>query len=239
MLKRKVIVGVVALAAVALAGGAYAATQDSSSPRQAFLNDVAKRLHVTPQQLQAALRGAYADRLQSLVAAGRLTQAQANKLEQRIARGQLPPFFGGRRFGPPRLGGPRELSAAASYLGLTDAQLLNQLGSGKSLAQIARGRGKSVSGLKSTMEAAIRTRLDRLVSRGVITNAQEQQILSRMSAMLGALINRSGRRGVDRVTARRVGSATADGSEFLSSPTEPKTLGAHFLRGSEAPLTTS
>ena len=45
------------LAAAALAGGAYAATQSGGNPRQAFINDVARRLHVTPAQLRAALKG--------------------------------------------------------------------------------------------------------------------------------------------------------------------------------------
>src|SRR5207302_573533 len=78
MLKRKAVIGTATLAVAALGGGAYAATQSSSNPRQAFLNDVAKRLHVTPQQLQSAVKGAYLDRLQAAVAAGKLTQGQAN-----------------------------------------------------------------------------------------------------------------------------------------------------------------
>ena len=53
---------------LAAAGGAYAATQTSGqNTRQAFLNDVAKRLHVTPQQLTAALNGASIDQLQAEV----------------------------------------------------------------------------------------------------------------------------------------------------------------------------
>jgi hypothetical protein len=105
-----------ALAVAALAGGAYAATQSSvPNTRQAFLNDVAKRLHVTPQQLTQALKGATADQLQAAVKAGRLTQAQANRLAQRLNRsGAAPgiPFgFGlgprfARPYGPGLPGGP-------------------------------------------------------------------------------------------------------------------------------------
>jgi hypothetical protein len=108
--KRRWVVGLVALAVVALAGGAYAATQNSGpSSRQAFLADVAKRLHVTPQELSSALSGAYTDQLQAEVTAGRLTQAQANALEQRLkssGAAALPfglpgtaPFQGPRGFG--------------------------------------------------------------------------------------------------------------------------------------------
>jgi hypothetical protein len=224
-LQRKLVIGVAALAVVALAGGAYAATQ-SSAPltRQAFLNDVAKRLHVTPQQLTAALNGASADQLQALVKAGRLTQAQANALAKRSRQnggGPVVPFglFGpgpwpgpgsgsGPGFGPwpgrlvPGIArgfvGPGGLDPAASYLGLTDAQLFQQLSSGKSLAQIATAKGKSVSGLEQAITGAMKSRLDKLVAAKVITAAQEQKMLSRISAGVAEQVNRKGLPGLRR-----------------------------------------
>ena len=115
-LKRNVVIVLAALAVAAFAGGAYAATQNSGpTSRQAFLNDVAKRLHVTPKELSSALSGAAVDQLQAEVKAGRLTQAQANQLEQRLksgaAAGAVPfgpgPVAPRGLFGPPRaFGGP-------------------------------------------------------------------------------------------------------------------------------------
>jgi AraC-like DNA-binding protein len=240
IVKRKLVIGGAALAVAAFAGGAYAATQNSGpNTRQAFLNDVAKRLHVSPQQLSSALNGAFLDQLQAAVQDGRLTQSQANALEQRLKRkGTAPvlPFgyfgFGPRRLGgplggspggplggppggprgglpggprgglpggPPRafggvgaLAGPGALQAAASYLGLTDAQLFQQLSSGKSLAGVAGSKGKSVSGLEQAMTNAVKARLDKLVSAKVMTAAQEQKLLSRLSTRLSAEINRKG-----------------------------------------------
>jgi hypothetical protein len=50
-------IAVTTLAAIAFAGGAYAATQDSRAVgRQAFLSTAAKRLNVTPKQLESALQ---------------------------------------------------------------------------------------------------------------------------------------------------------------------------------------
>jgi hypothetical protein len=217
-LKRQLVIGLAALAVAAFAGGAYAATQSSvPNTRQAFLNDVAKRLHVSPQQLTQALKGATVDQLQSAVKAGRLTQAQANRLTQRLKRsGTAPgiPFgFGlGPRFARPygpglpgapggpagprlfggRLGGPFELQAAATYLGLTVPQLFQQLSSGKSLAQIATSKGKTASGLEQAMTSAIKTRLDKLVANKMMTAAQEKRLLSRLSARLASRINQKG-----------------------------------------------
>ena len=207
-LKRNLVIGGAALAVAAFAGGAYAATQSSGpTTRQAFLNDVAKRLHVTPAQLSSALNGAYLDQLQAAVKDGRLTQAQANALQQRLKqKGAAPavPFgflgFGHRAFGGPGrlrggiafMAGPGVLHAAATYLGLSDAQLFQQLSSGKSLAQIATAKGKSVNGLEQAMGSAAKARLDKLVAAKVITAAQEQRMLARLNSRLATVVNRKG-----------------------------------------------
>jgi AraC-like DNA-binding protein len=203
-LKRKLAIGATVTAAAAFAGGAYAATQSGGTSRQAFLNDVAKRLGVSPQQLTDALKGAFDDQLAAAVAAGKLTQAQANAIKQRAQyKGGAPfGFAGPRRFGAPRLFGvpghafpgvhEGRFAAAAKYLGLTETQLANQIAAGKSLAQIATARGKSVSGLKAAMTGAVKARLDKAVSAKLLTSAQEQQILSRLSSVLDAQISGKG-----------------------------------------------
>ena len=225
--KRNLVIGGAALAVAAFAGGAYAATQNSGpTARQAFLNDVAKRLHVSPQELSSALNGALRDQIQAAVQNGQLTQAQANALEQRLKQKgtALPavPFgyfgFGLRGLGPraqvlppggppgappgafpgkpfPLFGvpaGPGALDAAATYLGLTNAQLLQQLSSGKSLADVAGAQHKSVSGLEQAMTAAAKTKLDKLVAYKTITAAQEQKLLSRLSARIDEQVNAKG-----------------------------------------------
>jgi hypothetical protein len=194
-LKNKVALTGAALAAAAFAGGAYAATQSGPTSRQQFINDVAHRLNVTPDQLRAAIKGAMIDRINQAVKDGQITQAQADKLEQRINQGQLPLGFAGHGFGGPRFGHPFrhiELDAAAGYLGLTDAQLIDQLGSGKSLAQVAKDKGKTTAGLEQAMMAALKTRLDKAVSKGRITQSQEQTILNRFQARLDKRINQAG-----------------------------------------------
>src|ERR687888_457360 len=126
------------------------------------------------------------------VADGRLTKAQGDELKQRIESGDLPLFFGPR-------GGPHEhfggLDAAASYLGLTEEQLETQLESGKTLAQVAKDRGKSVDGLIQALVDAATKRLDADVTAGRLTKAQEQQILSGLKQRITAFVN--GIRGRD------------------------------------------
>jgi hypothetical protein len=196
--KRNLAIAGTALAAAAGAGGAYAATSTNSNPRQAYLNDLAHRLGVTPQKLDDALKGAFNDRLSAAVAAGKLTQAQADAIKQRLAQRGVPPIgigggpLGKHPLGPGRFGRHAKLGAAAKYLGLTPAQLRDQLRSGKSLAQIATQRGKSVSGLKDALQRAAKSKLDKAVSAKRITSTQEQQLLSRLSSRLDAIINHQG-----------------------------------------------
>lgn len=96
LLRHKLALVAVAIAVAAIAGGAYAATQSSApTSRQAFLDDVAKRLGVSSATLTSALQGAYADRLSALVAAGGLSRAQANAIEQRLEHGGAAPMLRG------------------------------------------------------------------------------------------------------------------------------------------------
>jgi hypothetical protein len=198
LLRHKLLIGAVAALLAASAGGAYAATQSGGNPQQALINDVAKRLNVTPSQLRAAIQGALLDRLDAAVKAGRLTQAQANQIKQRIQQGEVPlPFapFWRHRFGFGLAGGPpapgmihRGLRAAAGYLGLSRSQLLSDLRGGKTLAQVAHAQGKSVSGLEQAIVSAVTLRLDRLVTAGVITKHQEGLMVGRLSAFVDRLV---------------------------------------------------
>lgn len=227
-LKRNVTAIAVA-ATAAFAGGAYAATQASqTSPREAFLSDAAKRLNVTPARLSGALQSAFLDQLQAAVGAGKLTQAQADEIKQRVKSGpgapgffphpQLgfrglqrgfatpgPGFGPGGPAGPGGLGPGSRIGAAASYLGLTEQQLFKQLAAGKSLAELAQARGKSLGGLQAAMLAAIHARLDKAVSAKLLTAAQEQQLLARLPARLDAEINENGVHGLRGMSPRGFG----------------------------------
>jgi hypothetical protein len=186
-LKLKVGAGVAAAAAAAGGGAAIAADRfGSSSDSQAVVNDAAKQLGVTPSALSSALKKALENRIDAAVAVGQLTNAQGDELKQRIESGDLPLFFGPR-------GGPHEhfgeLDAAAPYLGLSEGQLHTQLESGKSLAQVAKDRGKSVDGLIQALVDSATKRLDADVAAGRLTKAQEQQIVSGLKQRITDFVN--------------------------------------------------
>jgi hypothetical protein len=201
MRKRTVVIALTVLVAAGLAAGAFAATQSGGNPQQAFINDVARRLHVSPAQLRGAFQQAMIDRINAAVRAGRLSPAMAAAIKQRIEHG------GGLGFGPgpapfgapgrwhhPLFSGPGVTphpgiaGGAASYLGLTDQQLWKQLASGKSLGQIAQAQGKSVTGLEAALIASARSRLDQAFKAGRISRAFEARLLTALSQHIRMIV---------------------------------------------------
>jgi hypothetical protein len=192
--RKKVIAGTVAAAALVGGGGAIAASQlGPDADEQAILNDAAERLGVEPSELSDALEQAYAARIDAAVAAGELTKEQGDALKERLAAGDLPlvggPFLGhGHGFhGHHHLFGG--LDSAASYLGLTEGELREQLEGGKTLAEIATAEGKSVDGLEQALLDEAKTALDAAVADGRLTEAQAQEILADLPERIDDLVN--------------------------------------------------
>ncbi len=187
----------VGAAALAVAGGGAAiAASKSGSPQEeskAIVDDVAKQLGVTPAKLSSALEKALENRVDAAVAAGRLTKEQGDALKKRI-EAQDYPLVGG--FGPglghrggPGMHGFGHLDAAATYLGTTEAELRTQLAAGKTLADVAKAKGKSVDGLVSALVADEKKELDAAVKAGRITQAQADAFLANAKQRFTDLVN--------------------------------------------------
>jgi hypothetical protein len=190
--KPRLVAGAVAGLAVAGGGAAYAATQLGSPQQenQAVLNDAAKQLGVEPSALSAALKKALENRVDAAVAAGRLTKPQGDELKQRIESGDSPLFAGpGRGFGFHVEGPFGGLDAAASYLGLTEAQLRTKLENGKSLADVAKAQDKPVDGLVQALVDAAKTKLDAAVAAGRLTQSQADSILAGLKSHVTDFVN--------------------------------------------------
>jgi polyhydroxyalkanoate synthesis regulator phasin len=193
--KRKLAAG--ALAALAVAGGGVAvgATQLGSPKEesQAVIADAAKQLGVEPAKLSAALNTALENRVDAAVAAGKITKAEGDALKARIQSGEAP-LFATRRphgFGPGHHGpnhGP-SLDAAATYLGLTEAQLKTELQSGKTFAEIAKAHGKTAEGLANALVDAAKKKLDAAVAAGRLTRAEADSMLSELKKRTTDLVN--------------------------------------------------
>jgi hypothetical protein len=186
---RKLMFGAAAVLAAAGGGVAIAASDPSpADENQAIINDAAQQLGISPSKLSDALKKALGDRVDAAVAAGRITKAEGDALKQRLQSGNAPFFFGSPHhgFGHAGFGG---LDAAASYLGLTEAQLRTELESGKTLAQVAQAHGKSVSGLVDALVADAKKHLDAAVSAGHLTQAQADNMLNDLRDRITSRVN--------------------------------------------------
>ena len=91
--------------------------------------------------------------------------------------------------GPAGGTGPGGLEAAATYLGVDEQTLFSELGSGKTLAQIAEATsGKSEEGLVAAMVRAQQKQLDAAVESGSLTQAQADEIAAGLETRVTAMV---------------------------------------------------
>jgi polyhydroxyalkanoate synthesis regulator phasin len=199
MTRRKKITFAAGTAAITLlvvglgAAGAVAASSllSPGEESKAVIDDAAEQLGIEPEALSDALKQALKNRVDEAVEAGRLTEEQGAELKERIDSDDHPLLFGpGKAFGP---GIDHNVyftgfEAAATYLGLTEAELREAL-QDSTLAEIARERGKSVSGLVQAMIAEKARGIDEAVAAGRLTEEQASDIKAKLKEHVEALVN--------------------------------------------------
>jgi hypothetical protein len=197
-----------ALTAV-LVVGSSAAIAATRAGDDGFLAGVARRLGITEDRLKDAIRAETLARIDQAEKDGDLTEEQADRLRERARSGETPWRFPGRAlphkpfdpFGlglglPGRIvgGAVNQFEAAAKYLGLTQAQLREELEDGDSLADVARQKDKSVDGLKRAMKNALKQDLDEAVEDDAITREQADNLYEKLSDAVDELVEREGGR---------------------------------------------
>ena len=201
-------IAALAVTGALLAGGTGAAIaavtkDDGKKAEDAVLNDAAKRLNVAPDALRDALSAAEDAQLDQAVKDGKLTQKQADAIKARRAKSGrvlgggpgLRGFHGGpggpgfgHGFGP-RGGGPAGalFPSLPKALGITAEELRTQLRDGKSIADIAKAQNKSLDDVRSAMKADAKTKADKAVADGDLTQAQADELLSHLDEALSHL----------------------------------------------------
>jgi hypothetical protein len=194
-------IAALALTGGLLAGGTGAAIaavttkDDGKKTEQAILDNAAKRLDVSPEKLRDALSAAQDDQIDQAVKDGTLTQKQADAIKARRKQsGRVlgGPFGGppggfrgpGPGFGPHR--GERRVifPDLAKALGITRAQLFEQLRDGKSIADIAKANGKTLDDVRAAVKADAKRRADEAVKNGDLTQAQADDMLAHLDDAL-------------------------------------------------------
>jgi hypothetical protein len=192
--QHKFVVGGAALFAVILVGAAIGATK-ALTPKQesqAIIADAAEQLGVQPNELSNALKQALKNRVDAAVEDGRLTKEQGQRLKERIDANEVPfmgpmPLFG--RGGHERHFFHAKLQAAAGYLGMTEAELRTALENGKTLAQVARDRDKSVDGLVDAILKDAEQKLEDAVEDGRMTEVEKREMLGGLRKRITNLVN--------------------------------------------------
>jgi hypothetical protein len=153
-----------------------------------FISHLSSDLGKTQAQVNAAIQKAIGETLADEVKNKDLTQAQADAIKKRLTS-QPPCALGGFNKVPDpgasaKIGAYTQqlLSAAASALGISDAQLKTDLASGMSLSQIAAAQKPPVTEaqFRTNLIAKLKPLLDTAVTNKQLTAAQEQAILQHL-----------------------------------------------------------
>ena len=195
----KLFAGAIALIlalAIGLVAVQAAATSSATgkSYGQVFVDKLAGILGLSSAQTANDLKQAELQTIDQMVKDGRITQAQADALKQRIQSGQGFALGFGFHLGRPGFFGnstvlrdvrTAELNALANTLGMSTSDLQTQLRAGKSVADLEQARGVSDATLTAALKAAAKGVLDKAVKAGQITQPQEDSLLQRIGTGRG------------------------------------------------------
>jgi hypothetical protein len=167
-------------------GTAAAGSGKATAACQAYLGHLATQLNVTPAKLDAAALAAAKATVQDQVKSGRITQAQADKIEAKLPSASAGLCSGAiNELGKaPRTSLARSayLTAAAAALGVTEAQLKADLKAGQNLSQVAAAQKVSEADFKTKVTASIKAKLDAAVAAKALTQGQEDAQLAKLQA---------------------------------------------------------
>ncbi len=158
---------------------------------QTYLDALASELGISTDELTAAGQAAAATTVDAAVTAGDLTDAQATALKERIASnaGKGCAFLGrGLHFGDhggrggqgmPPFG--NLLGVAADTLGVPQADLVDRLRAGETLADVATAEGVDIATVTGAVTDALNAALADAVAAGDLTQARADKIAAHVA----------------------------------------------------------
>lgn len=200
-MSRKVLITVSVIVALVLALGvgvvAYAQGGPKDNQADSFLSNLAKRLNITPDALQQAIRDAAKDSVSQAVAGGRLTQEQATRANERIEQwqGRLPlgafgPWHAARGQVRQHMG-KVGLDAAAKALGIEQKDLTAELQKGQSLRQIAQAKNVDPAKVQQAIVDAEKAEIDKAVAAGKLSVDRANAAKTRVEQAVARLMDAS------------------------------------------------
>jgi hypothetical protein len=190
--------GLIALAAaLAVAVGIVAvigAGAQEGAEERSFIGRVAEKLGVTEDQLTTAVKDSQTDIVNEKLAAGEITQEQADRAKERIANSEVHIGKRGGRHHGGRGGhwcfaGAKLVEETATILNVEPAVVADGLQQGKSLAEVAAEHGKSADEYKAALGADVKAKLDEKVASGDISQERADRKLAKFSKFVDRVIN--------------------------------------------------
>ncbi len=180
-----IVAAVVVLAVGAVAvGGAATSAQEGDGPLGTFLGRVAEKLGISEEEFETVIDEARTELIDEAVAEGRLTEEQAERLQERGF-----PFAGGRM----GHGRGQVIEAAAQVLGTPQEELKDELKDGSSLAEIVEAQGMSVEEFKAELLNQLQPLLDSDVADGTLTQEQADKIFECAEEKIDSILSGEGR----------------------------------------------
>ena len=193
----KIKIAMAVMAAVMVLGTsavAFAQTPNPPTPpapptaAQTFWQTLADKLGVTVAILQQDVRDALKAGVAQMLKNGKLTQQQADNLGTRIDqfsfnRSPFGGFMGKRGYDGGRglMDGQGIWDAAAQKLEMTTQDLMTELRSGKTLADVAKGKNISTDDLKAAIVKTVGAQIDQAVKDGKLTQAQADKAKAQLN----------------------------------------------------------
>ena len=179
---------VYSLTAGLLGGGAAGFLMTGSTLASAQESGVTGAVTDPAAPAPAKVKGAWAkSALDPLVANGTISQAQEDAVVAALDAARPAHGPGGK--GGPGRHGFGNLSAAASALGMSEADLRTALEGGKSLATIAGEKGVAVAKVVDALVAELKAHLGEHVASGKNTQAEADQMLADAKTRIEAFVN--------------------------------------------------
>ncbi len=156
------------------------------------INDILTANGKDPKAVEALVLADVDARIQDALKAGKITDAQAQKLTEKAgpALDKLfaaePKHKRGEDAAKIRAFGRHELKTVAGILGIEPKTLLQDLKNGQTIAQLAGGQTQTVI---NTLTADATAALDKALADGKITQAQHDKMLANLPARVAKFVN--------------------------------------------------